>query len=322
MSESVPEPSISVITMGWRNEQHAAAFVESLARASDEAGPPAPQVVLVVNGPEGAAAGAAAALAADAAGLEVEVASLDSNTGFSGGADAGVARATGDVVVVANLDLSFDRRFLAVLRHEARPGDEPWDLLAPRVVQGRSGDDAGVSRRTGAHRLAWVSPPPAGPAAVAGGNGACIVLRRATLDRRQADAGALFDPECHSFNEDIDLFWWAARRGLTIRYVPDLAVTHALAGSFAGAHRFPHRPPEVQRRIMANYRITVWKNAAGAREWLGWPLGEAIYGGQAVVSGGLGGLRRYAASWPESIRVATAIRRRRGTLRPPATSPA
>ena len=66
---------------------------------------------------------------------------------------------------------------------------------------------------------------------------------------------------------------------------------------------------------MANYRVTVWKNAGGARDWLGWALGEAVYGGQAAVYGRLGGVRRYAASWPESIRVAAAIRRRRGRLR-------
>ena len=58
-----------------------------------------------------------------------------------------------------------------------------------------------------------------------------------------ADAGALFDPEYHSFNEDIDLFRSAARLGLVVRYVPDLKVTHALSGSFAGGHRFQTAHP-------------------------------------------------------------------------------
>ncbi|HVF13217.1 MAG TPA: hypothetical protein VM942_01390, partial [Acidimicrobiales bacterium] len=143
---------------------------------------------------------------------------------------------------------------------------------------------------------------------------------RRTLDRRQASVGALFDPEYHSFNEDIDLFWWADRHRLVVRYVPDLQVRHALAGSFGGAHRFADRPLEIQRRVIANYRVTVWKNAAGPREWLGWPMGEALYGGQAVVYGGLAGLRAYAASWPDSVRTAATIRRRRGRLRPPVRS--
>jgi GT2 family glycosyltransferase len=312
-------PAISVVTMAWRNEDHAAAFVESLAAAA--AGTAPPQVVLVVNGPEGQAAGTAFSEAAARAGLDVTTVTLGTNTGFSGGADAGVEVATGEIVVVANLDLTFNERFLAVLGEEAA-GGERWDFLAPAVRQGAAGADEGVSRRTRSHRLAWVGSPPPAPAPVPAGNGACLVLRRATLERRVANAGALFDPEYHSFNEDIDLFWWAARRGLVVRYVPDLRVTHALAGSFAGGHRFRDRPPDVQRRVMANYRVTVWKNAAGARDWLGWVLGEAVYGGQAAVYGRLGGVRRYAASWPESIRVAAAIRRRRGTLRPSGSRPA
>ena len=302
--------TVSVVTIAWRNAKHAPSFASSLATAA--AAGPSPQVVVVVNGEEGQEA---AALLGD--GRDATVVRLDTNTGFSGGADAGVDHATGEIVVVANLDLTFDERFFEVLQAEAA-GD--WDLLAPRVVQGPTGRDEGVSRRTASHRLAWVSPPPAGPTTVPGGNGACLVLRRTTLDRRRAALGALFDPEYHSFNEDIDLFWWAEREGLVVRYVPDLHVHHALAGSFAGAHRFPERPPEVQRRVMANYRVTVWKNATGLREWLGWPLGEAVYAGQALVYGRGAGLRAYAASWADSVRVAGAIRRRRGRLRPPVRS--
>lgn len=305
--------------MGWRNEQHAAAFVSSLAAASAAAGPQ-PQIVFVVNGPEGEAAAAEATRSAGEHGLELALLRLDTNTGFSGGANAGAALATGDVIVVANLDLTFDERFLCVLAREAA-ADSTWAFLAPRVLQGTAGDDAGVSRRTRSHRLAWVAPSPSVSTTVPAGNGACLVLRRSTYDRRQADAGALFDPECHSFNEDIDLFWWADRRGLEVRYVPDLRVSHALAGSFAGGHRFRDRPVEIQRRVMANYRVTAWKNASGPAEWLGWLLGEAVYAGQAVIFGHIAGVGAYAASWPEAVRTAVAIRRRRGRLRPPASNP-
>lgn len=306
--------------MGWRNERHAAAFVSSLAAASSETGGAQPQVIFVVNGPEGDAAAAMAERVAGERQLALTVLRLETNTGFSGGANAGVALATGGVIVVANLDLTFDARFLAVLEREAA-GDAGWDFLAVGVRQGPAGEDAGVSRRTRSHRLAWVSPAPTEPTTVPAGNGACLVLRRDALEAREAAAGALFDPEYHSFNEDIDLFWWASRQGLVVRYVPDLQVTHALAGSFAGGHRFRDRPVDVQRRVIANYRVTVWKNASGPAEWLGWLLGEAVYAGQAAVFGRLQGLRTYAASWPEAVRTATAIRRRRGRLRLPASSP-
>ena len=313
-------PPVSIVTIAWRNDRHAAGFVSSLATAAAAAGGPQPQLVLVVNGDEGEEAAAQAAHVAGERGLDLTVLRLDTNTGFSGGANAGVREAIGDVVVVANLDLTFDDRFLEVLRRETA-GSGAWDLLAPRVVEGASGHDSGVSRRTVSHRLAWVSPPPSEPTAVPGANGACLVLRRATVERRTAAVGGLFDPEYHSFNEDIDLFWWAAREGLVVRYVPDLLVRHALAGSFAGAHRFRDRPLDIQRRVAANYRATVWKNAGGLREWLGWPLGEAVYAGQAVVFGGVAGLSAYAASWPDSVRTALAIRRRRGRLRPPVRRP-
>ncbi|MDQ3898799.1 MAG: glycosyltransferase [Actinomycetota bacterium] len=300
--------AVSVVTIAWRNEQHAAGFADSLAAAEGSRA----QLVVVVNGDEGEKAAAIVRSR-----LPADLVRLDANTGFSGGANAGAARATGDIVVVANLDLQFDRRFFAVLEREAAA---EWDLLVPRVRQGPAGRDEGVSRRTASHRLAWVTRPPVTATRVGGGNGACLILRRATLDRRAAGIGALFDPEYHSFNEDIDLFWWAEREGLVVRYVPDLEVRHALAGSFEGAHKFRDRPPEVQRRVMANYRVTVWKNARG-REWLGWPLGEAVYAAQALVFAGAGGVKRYAASWSDSVRTASAIRARRGRLRTPVNRP-
>ena len=306
--------------MGWRNEHHAAAFMSSLAASSAAAGGPQPQVVFVVNGPEGEAAATIACRAAEDHGLQVAIVRLDTNTGFSGGANAGAALATGEIIIVANLDLTFDERFLSVLAREAAD-DRTWAFLAPRVLQGAAGEDAGVSRRTRSHRLAWVAPAPAVATTVPAGNGACLVLRRHTLERREAGTGALFDPEYHSFNEDIDLFWWADRRRLAVRYVPDLQVSHALAGSFAAGHRFRDRPVDIQRRVMANYRVTVWKNASGPAEWLGWLLGEAVYVGQAAIFGRLAGLRNYAASWPAAVRTAVAVRRRRGRLRLPASNP-
>lgn len=309
-------PAISIVTIAWRNEQFAPGFVSSLARAWAVSGEAGPELVVVANGPQGEQAAAAAGRVAGDEGVPVSVLRVDTNTGFSGGANAGVGRASGDVIVVANLDLTFDERFLEVLGREAAGTDPSWDLLAPRVTQGDHHVEAGVSHRTRSHRLAWTAPAPERAGPVGAGNGACIVLRRSALERRQAAAGALFDPECHSFNEDIDLFWWADRAGLVVRYVPDLWVDHALAGSFGGDHRFVARPIEVQRRVMANYRVTVWKNALGLVDWLGWPAGEAAYLAQIVRSRGLAGVGAYAASWRDAIETGRGIRSRRGRLRP------
>jgi GT2 family glycosyltransferase len=309
---------VSIVTIAWRNERYAADFASSLARAVERAGEVETELVVVVNGPEGEAAGAAVTDACRGTPLTPVIVHLGANTGFSGGADEGVARTTGEIVVVANLDLTFDAGFLDGLGREA---GEAWDLLAPGVVQGAHDQETGVSRRTGTHRLAWASPVPSAPVTVGAGNGACLVLRRSALERRTAALGALFDPEYHSFNEDIDLFWWAERAGLAVRYAPGLQVRHALAGSFGEKHRFVDRPPEIQRRVMANYRITVWKNADGPGDWLGLAAGEAQYLAQALVSRGFRGTALYAASWVDAVRTARAIRTRRGRLRPPVTRP-
>ena len=306
--------SISVITIGWRNERFAASFATSLRTAAEVASMEPPELVIVTNGPDGVAATGALRAACEGSTLSPLEISLDDNRGFSGGMDAGVARASGEILVVANLDLTFDERFIVGLKREA--AEQSWDMLAPRVLQGAISGEAGVSRRKRSHRLAWVVPPPSGPANVYAGNGACIVLRRSTLERRMAATGALFDPEYHSFNEDIDLFWWAEREGLVVRYAPKLEVDHALAGSFGGDYAFKARPLDVQRRVMANYRVTVWKNAAGVRDWLGWPLGETQYLAQAVLSRRMAGVGAYVESWSTAATTVRAIRRRRGRLRP------
>ena len=57
----------------------------------------------------------------------------------------------------------------------------------------------------------------------------------------------------------------------------------------AGTTGSQHRPLEVQRRVMANYRVTVWKNARGLVDWSGWPAGELQYLAQVVVVRRVGG---------------------------------
>jgi GT2 family glycosyltransferase len=300
-----------VVTIGWRNERFAADFAATLTCAAEDARA-APDLVVVANGPEGeAAADTVVEVGRD---LSPKLVRLDRNKGFSGGANAGLAEARGDILVVANLDVTFDRGFLSALRAEA--GEPGWDFVAPRVTQGPNGLEAGVARRKPSHRLAWVTPPPVRAGPIPAGNGCCLILRRAALDLRRAAAGALFDDEYHSFNEDIDLFWWAQRAGLVVRYAPAVSVCHALAGSFDGAHRFEARPDDVQRRVMANYRVTVWRNASAPVDWLGWPVGELGYLAQALRGRGMAGARAYAASWPTAVATARAIRRRRGRLRP------
>ncbi len=310
-----PRPAVSLVTIGWRNEGYAVGFADTLAVAWQRAGGPQLEIIVVANGPEGRLAALQVTDALASTPLEVIVLDVERNEGFAGGANAGVARCSGDILVIANLDLVFDDRFLEVL---TACHSYPWDLLVPNVRE-PDGDGGlqgnGAARRRRFHRHAWLVPQPTSPVRVQAGNGSCLVLTREVLTQRQLLVGGLFDREYGSFNEDVDLFWWAERTGLRVMYEPEAIVEHALAGSHGGLHRFVDRVPEVQRQVMANYRVTVWKHASGPVDWVGWALGEVIYLGQASRSRGPKGAWQYLRSWKDSLVCATAIRRRRSRLR-------
>ncbi|MCA1692070.1 MAG: hypothetical protein LC733_07695 [Actinobacteria bacterium] len=209
-------------------------------------------------------------------------------------------------MVVARPEVTFHQRFLRRVRSE---GEEPWDLLAPAVREGEGGKTpGGVAKRARTHRLVKVDDPPKQPARVSAGSGACLIIRRAAFDRRLAAVGALFEDAYGTGSEDLDLFWWAERQGMVVRYVPTLYVGHAVGQELLGT-------AEDRRQAMANYRVTVWKHAEDPRDWVGWALGEAAFVGEEVTIGGLSGLRRYAASWSDSAKVASSIKKRRGRLR-------
>jgi hypothetical protein len=95
---------------------------------------------------------------------------------------------------------------------------------------------------------------------------------------------------------------------MTVRYVPTLYVGRAVGQELIGTS-------EERRKTMANYRVTVWKHAADPRDWMGWVLGESAFVSEELTAAGLSGLTRYLSSWPDSVKVATAVRKRRGRLR-------
>lgn len=305
---------ISVVTLGWQNEKFASGFLMSLEAAWQMAGQPAIELIVVENGDRGRAA--VSRLRNSATQLPLTIITLPDNRGFSGGANRGVAATSGEIVVVANLDLELDERFLVEL---GSMSSRSWDLLVPAVLPLEPARptplNTGPARRRLVHRHAWVTPPPETARRVQAGTGSCMVLRRSTIDRRSAAAGGLFDPEYHSFYEDVDLFWWAERHHLVSLYDPALLVRHALAGSFGGQYRFGTRPAAIQQQVIANWRITVWKNARTPADWIGWIVGEWAYLAQATLEGGPAGTARYFRSWVDAFRRASIIRRRRGALR-------
>jgi len=231
---------------------------------------------------------------------------VDAGAGFAKAANAGVAKASGDIVVVAKPEVTFHQRFLRRVRTEA---EEKWDFLAPAVREGEGGKiQTGANKRAKTHRMVPLADLPKQPAPVNAGNGACVIVRRSVLERRSAEVGGLFEYAYATGNEDLDLFWWAERNKLTVRYVPTLYVGHAVGQERIGT-------PEARRREMANYRVTVWKHATVPTDWSGWALGEAAFVSEELAVAGVKGLIRYVSSWADSVKVALAVKKSRGRLR-------
>lgn len=157
---------------------------------------------------------------------------LPTNTGFAAGTNAGLAQATGDVLVLLNPDATVRLGCLARLRGAL----ERADIAAPRVVLA---DDPSRLDSCGhdlyPDGLNWCRGrgEEAGQAAeedVLLFSGAAVALRRDALAR----IGGL-DEGFWAYGEDADLGLRAARAGLRCVTVPDAVCTHRVGGSF-GRH--------------------------------------------------------------------------------------
>jgi hypothetical protein len=298
---------VSIVTITFGDVAAATRVATGLDAVQLTGGDPPAEVIVVAVGPAGRAA-------ADQLGelelttLKPEIVDVPAGTPYATAANTGAAKATGDIVVVATPEITFHQRFLRRLRIEA---SERWDFLAPAVREGEGGHVAtGVTKRGRTHRLAPVDRPPKESARVSAGNAACVIVRRHALERRVRAVGGLFE-DAYESGGDLDLFWWAERNGMVVRYVPTLYVGNAVGEEVV-------QTAAERRRTMANYRVTVWKHAQ-PKDLTGWVLGEAAFLSEEVGGGGLSGLVRYGASWRDSVRTVRDIRKRRGKLRADST---
>lgn len=296
---------VSLVTVTFGDMEAATRVGTGLEGVQRTGGDPPMEVVIVAVGPAGKAAADAIVELTHGTSLKPEIVEVEAGTGYGRAANLGVSKTSADVVVAAKPEVSFHQRFLRRLRIEMV---ETWDFLAPAVREGESGKVAtGVSKRGRTLRLTPVDNPPARIAEqVAAGNGSCVIVRRHILERRQQAVGGLFE-DAYETGGDLDLFWWAERQKLVVRYVPNLYV------GFAVGEETVMTAPE-RRRTMANYRVTVWKHA-DPKDFTGWALGEAAFLSEELTAGGLSGLARYFASWKDSVQTGRAIKQRRGTLR-------
>lgn len=222
---------ISAVVVAYRTPSHVSAAVASL-RAQTE--PPA-EIVVIDNG------------SADGHplpdGIDARVERPPANLGFGRGCNLGVARTSGDEILILNGDVVLTQRALGRLR--ARLATDPRiAIVGPRII---SGGDVQLSARgfpspvTGLLgrsspltrllvRAGWF-PAEFRPAQGTGGfvdwvTGACLLVRREAFD-----AVGGFDPAYWMYWEDADLCRRLLDDGWRVYFEPAAVVHHATQAS-------------------------------------------------------------------------------------------
>jgi N-acetylglucosaminyl-diphospho-decaprenol L-rhamnosyltransferase len=261
------KPRVSAVVVSHRSAGEARACVASLREAFQTDGVDG-EIVLVDSGSGPDEASAVEAIPADIHVL------LPDNRGYSGGANAGLARARAEGLLIANADVVFQPGAVAVLLEEVEaagvgaaaplcvwdgagrvrlPADSSRGFL-DELAERRAGR-AGAARRFASFarrtlRL-WERGGEARHLV-----GAVLATRREVLDRvGDFDERFLFEYEETEWEERV------RRAGLTLRFSPGARVQHLFARSAA-------RNPETERRREASRRL-YWKERYGR-------LGRAI----------------------------------------------
>lgn len=285
---SAPPPTAAVVVTHETREE-ALACLASLGPAG------AAEVVLVDSGSTDGTADAVRAAFPDVAVVELD------NVGYAQAANAGVARTTAPVVVVANADTRFAAGAVTALA-AVFAADREVGAAGPlvRYPDGRlqascrrfptPGQAAGHAllglwfprnRWTRAYRM--LDDDPSAPRDVDWLSGCAIALRREAFD----DVGG-FDPGYFMFVEDVDLGYRLRRADWRVRYCPDAEVVHTV-----GASTRRHRVRMVVAHARSLDRFYGRAYARGAGRWLR-PLvrvGLAVWVALVLAWGAIAGVR-------------------------------
>jgi len=219
--------------------------------------------VIVVD--DGSSDDTAALLAREAP--AVRILRLETNSGFAGAANAGVAAAHGDVILLLNSDALVEgdalRAIVGAFENEPRLGVAGARLLnedgTPQwsggatptlpwmigVVSG-AGPLAGLFRRRNANRtrqVDWVS-------------GAALAFRRGVW----TDAGPL-NERFLFYCQDIDFCLRARDAGWNLRIVEEARVTHGLGRTVSAGNPLRHDPARLWPDLLA------WGSAYYGKRW-------------------------------------------------------
>jgi len=259
-------PVATVVIVDWNAPEVTLEAVHSVLAQSEAH---QVEVLVVDNGSERTAAGHPAAALP-----RVRVIRLPENRGFAGGANAGIAAASGQAIVLLNNDARLEPGALAALLAPlADPGVGAVTALilldsdGPALVNSTGGE---VTRSGNGRDRDWRVPfaalhRPSGT--VPAFSGGAAALSRAAID----DAGGPFDERLFMYYEDTELSWRLRRRGWEIRYQPLAVVRHRHAHSSGAGSDFFLRLNERNRLRFALVHGTpgvvtraLWRTLAGA----------------------------------------------------------
>lgn len=167
---------------------------------------------------------------------EVRVLPLTTNGGYSGGCNAGIRAARGEILVMLNNDTEVDPAWIETLVDALDRHPEAGSAASRMMIYSKPGilHSAGdLMRRDGTpdSRGVWTpyGPPFDREEYVFGGCGGATAYRRSMLE----EIGA-FEERFFMYCEDVDLNWRAQLAGYKCIYVPEAVVYHHLSATGGG----------------------------------------------------------------------------------------
>jgi len=225
-----PLPRVSVIVVNWNGREH----LETCWQSIEASTYPADRLELILID-NGSSDGSRELMASRFP--RVRVVALPENRGFTGGNQAGVAAATGDVFVFLNNDMRVEPTAIRALVDNM---DAATPCTSARVLSwdGRRIDFIGGGINFEARGFQHHFGKPIRPEYNANTrtffpNGGAFAISRTAYD-----AAGGFDPAFFAYYDDVDLGWRVWLTGGAVRVVPEAVVYH-VHGATSG--RYPSR---------------------------------------------------------------------------------
>jgi GT2 family glycosyltransferase len=226
-------PLISVVIPNWNGVAHLPTCLDSLRRQTY----PRVEVIVADNNSHDESVALM-----EREYPEVRVLVLEENLGYTGGVNAGIEAAEGDILAILNNDTEVDPRWLeelwaALERHpEAGSATSKILLFDERKVFNSAGDLYSTEGLP-VNRGVWEEDEgqfdeeeevfsPCG--------GACAIRRSVLDDLAARGQRGPFDDDFFSYCEDVDLGWRAQLAGYRCLYVPTAVVYHRLSATGGG----------------------------------------------------------------------------------------